>query len=439
MSVSSLSRVPFVRRVAVVVSLTVGAAVGAPAALGAGALPHGAHVLDGVLVADSVACVSPTRCYYAAATGSGAQQFLGRFNPLGPGVTQGDGHIVERGGELTCLSVSRCVRKQYVGDVIGWQSFDPRSPGTPATHPLGIENYGVPLECPSTSQCTAYDNYRGLVTFDPGASTAPAPFTTSVALSALSCPSTELCVATGSSSSVFVFDPSAPAEGVLTRPTPPGSFRELDCPTTTQCVAISREDRKTFDPRSPASTNIETLRTGSDMYGRLSELACPVARQCVALEYDTPGQLPVALGFDPTTATKPVRTELSIDGVLVCVSARQCTIAGTDGKGHPAEQTFDPTGRSPHAVTARRVHLTPTTKVLVVGAAPKAAVGRTVVTTLTRRFYDDEVVRSTVRRPGRFEAAFGELKPGAYEAISVVGGKTIKRTKITIPKAEQAN
>jgi hypothetical protein len=71
-----------------------------------------------------------------------------------------------------------------------------------------------------------------------------------------------------------------------------------------------------------------------------------------------------------------------------------------------------------------------TTKVLVVGKMPTAAV----VTTLTRRSGGKVVVRSKVKRPGRFEAALGLLKEGRYEARSVLRGKTVKRTTIIIPK-----
>jgi hypothetical protein len=322
-----------------------------------------------------------------------------------------------------------------IRSAFGRQTFDPTTTSTSPQFELGIRPYGVSPSCPTTTQCTAIDNSNGIVTFDPTSSATPDPSTTPEAVGTISCPSASLCVAAGAS--ILVFDPAAPAAAVRT--TAPGNgLYEIECPTTTQCTGLGKDFQLTFDPRSPGAGQPVKITKFDDT---LRNLECPSVNQCVATESPRPSSpgapyTVFALGFDPAKTTKPVRTELYLSGSLSCVSARQCTSVGSDGsmeRSYAAAQTFDPMGRSQDAVTYRKVTFTPKTEVVIIGSAKKSAVGRTVTTTLSRRFKDDVVIRSDVQRPGRFRAAFGKLKAGTYETRSVLNGNTIKRTTITIP------
>ena len=126
------------------------------------------------------------------------------------------------------------------------------------------------------------------------------------------------------------------------------SLFRVECPVTSQCIAVGGSEAVSFDPtglRRPSSTTID----GS---GDLRGLGCPSVFQCTAV--DAAGR---EVTFDPTVRGKPVA--VAIDGshallAVACPSVRQCT--ATDDAGR--EVTFDPSAPgnpTPVAIDASEV------------------------------------------------------------------------------------
>ena len=207
---------------------------------------------------------------------------------------------------------------------------------------LTLNPQAVPIEalqavaCPTTTQCTAIDQW-GEITFTPG-SARPSPAATidpGVALAGVGCSSTTQCVAIDRNGQAVTFDPGSPG-----LPTPvqiaAHSLTAVACPSSGQCTATDSSGLEiTFDPRVPGTRRSAPL--GSTF--PVSSIACPSAAQCTGV--DATGQV---ITFDPLApgTIAPVRVATWIPGTgpgfsVACPSTTQCTVVNG-----AIEATFDP-------------------------------------------------------------------------------------------------
>jgi len=282
------------------------------------------------------------------------------FDPDDPSVSSAD-RIDATGDGLygvTCSSIAQCVAVDRDG---GEVTFDPTASGAPARMPRLVDTIGPAghaVTCPSAHQCTVLDESSGYaVTFDPEAPRGRR-FTTVIkggpatgAAAAIDCPSVSECVAISNTvpsnayyliMSETTFDPRTSRvehSGVVGRDAY-GGTNGVACPSITLCVELSTSERVTFDPLDPAKRT--SFSVGEAFSGGYSlSFACASRRVCAAADYDN-----AVLAFNPHAPAGGGGTSLSSrNGWLesvACPSVNQCTtVAGEPGLGG-YESTFDP-------------------------------------------------------------------------------------------------
>ena len=236
---------------------------------------------------NGVACPSSTQC--TAVGGNGGEV---TFDPTSstPNSTL---HTVDSGQFLhgvACPSSTQCTA---VGGNGGEVTFDPTSSTPNSTvHTVDSDLSGV--ACPSSTQCTAVGGNGGEVTFDPTSSTPNSTVHTVVDSNpggrvgglfpfGVACPSSTQCTAVDEFGGEVTFDPtsSTPNSTVHTVDSGQG-LTGVACPSSTQCTAVDEFGGEvTFDPTSstPNST-VHTVDSGQGLTG----VACPSVSECVAVD-----------------------------------------------------------------------------------------------------------------------------------------------------------
>lgn len=221
----------------------------------------------------------------------------------------------------------------------------------------GQELYGV--ACPSTTQCTAVDEWGQAITFNPSAPGSPKPVTldswgdgANGGFQGISCPSTAQCTAVGGGpdgGDAVTFNPASPKDASSMALHVDGA---VSCPSISQCTTVSQAggQEETFDPQSSSSSAPVTLN--SDL--QFVDVSCPAVSQCTAVD-DQEGD---EITFDPASPGAP--TPASVDpgsGLygVACPSVTQCTAVDYSGD----EVTFNPaspSGASQDAVGGTVLH-----------------------------------------------------------------------------------
>ena len=132
----------------------------------------------------------------------------------------------------------------------------------------------------TASQCTAVDDFRQEVTFNPTSPGDPTPVSIDggAVLQSVACPSATQCTAVANDGNELTFDPTAPGHPSPFMIDSNGDVNGVACPTTTQCTAVDSFGYEvTFEPRRARGHN-----AGADQHRR------PRARL-----RDVPGDQPV--------------------------------------------------------------------------------------------------------------------------------------------------
>jgi hypothetical protein len=301
---------------------------------------------QGNAAATAIACPSASQCTTV--------DYLGRevtFDPTNPGTPVP--HVVEVGAYFTavdCPSTEQCTAVNIAGEAV---TFDPTAPalGTPAPldssgppphYPSDSESLTT-IACPSTSQCTTLNVAGREITFNPGSPGTPAsvPVDGANKLYGLTCVSAHECIGVGQAGSEVTFNPTAPGAST------PATIATVDldrvvCPLASECVAVGDQGSEvTFDPADPAAA----------MPGRVSQLsfglgmlACPSAHLCITGDERQVISTHFAIDewtFDPTDLSGETAHTNPASGAMDCPTSSQCTAMLDSG-----ETTFDPSGSS---------------------------------------------------------------------------------------------
>lgn len=270
-------------------------------------------------------CESATQCTAVDSAGNAVSLASGQgstVTPVAPGATLAG---------ISCPS--QCVSGDGNGHVYTFAAS-----GAGATGALidSLAAYSA-VACPSSTQCTAMDNFGDEATFDP-ANSGPAAATSvdgnADVIYAIACPSVTQCTAVDDLGEAATFDPRAPSGATVTTVVTDHPLLAVACPSVTQCTAVD-DDRyaATFNPQAPTSASYVDLNTPANT--SLVGVSCPSAAQCSVL--DGAGD---AVTFDPQAPGRPAPTSvLSQPGVAIsCPSATECVAVGAEGD----RVTFDP-------------------------------------------------------------------------------------------------
>jgi hypothetical protein len=252
---------------------------------------------------------------------------------------------------VICPSSSQCTAIDNWGEL----TFNPSSAVTSPPDPVDNGHQLSHLACATTMQCTAVDSDGREVTFDPNApdTALAADIDGTQGFAALACPSSSLCTAIDSAGREITFNPVSPGTPM---PVPLGrrkfSAQSLSCPSSTECVAVGWAEGvgggqvMVYNPASqgiPEEARITgwTAEGGTEAY-----VSCPSASEC-AVVYSRQ-----EITFDPQSVGSPTPVSFSGEGAfkgVSCPSVTQCTAIATPygggfrgGEFSPGEVTFDP-------------------------------------------------------------------------------------------------
>lgn len=215
------------------------------------------------------------------------------------------------------------------------------SSGEVASEPL----YLNAAACPSTRQCTAVDNARREITFDP---TSPPTHVSRHTLKTygqgLSCPSTTFCVVVDGTKTPSRITAFVPKSGNILKAFPIPKAGQVDglealaCTSVKQCTTVGFEGIEfTFDPTTGTTISNATLQHSAEGF---ASVACASPTVCKALYQDAAQGFEVT--FDPKSGVTNAAGAAPVGGTylqkLACPSATQCTAVDHYGD----EVTFDP-------------------------------------------------------------------------------------------------
>jgi alpha-tubulin suppressor-like RCC1 family protein len=250
---------------------------------------------------------------------------------------------------VACPSSSQCTAVDQFGREV---TFNPISPGTPTSTTI---DSGYPNEfhgfnsvaCPSSTQCTAVDDIGQEVTFNPTSPGTPTPTTIDggYVLASVACPSSTQCTAVDYQGHEVTFNPTSPGTPTPTRigGGSPSEFQSesVACPSSTQCTAVGEKgypgegaQEATFNPISPGTPTPTTVDRAYSF--QIPSVACPSESQCTAV--DSPGR---EVTFNPTLPGTPTPTSIGgefYSESVACPSSTQCTAVAYQGR----EVTFNP-------------------------------------------------------------------------------------------------
>ena len=215
-------------------------------------------------------------------------------------------------------------------------TFDPTSPGTPT--PIAIDAAGDGLNgvaCPSSSQCTAVDNFGREVTFNPTSPGAPTPIEIAppvngaTGVPGVACPSISQCTAVAVFGREVTFNPTSPGTPTPINIDGGNNLDAVACPSSSQCTAVDASGQEvSFDPTAPGTPSPTNIDRGRG----LSAVACPSSSQCTAVDSD---------GYEITGVSQPHPTTTSVScssSVFAPGDATVCraTVTDTAGSGQTA-------------------------------------------------------------------------------------------------------
>jgi hypothetical protein len=236
---------------------------------------------------------------------------------------------------IACPSSTQCTAVDNFGREI---TFNPTSSTAPLPVTIDDGNSLGAVACPTTSQCTAVDSDGFELTFDPASPLSPAP--TPVALgsggmTAIACPSTSQCTAVDAVSQVITFNPNSPGDPSRTQ-APVDRIAGLACPSSTQCTTATgwfSDGEITLNPQAPGTLSVGATLAGSDYPGGV---ACPSLSECVVVD-----SVGVEFTFNPASPGTPAATTIAKNypfDAVACQSTTACVAIDTDGD----EVAFNP-------------------------------------------------------------------------------------------------
>lgn len=224
-----------------------------------------------------------------------------------------------------------------------------------------VAAYVAGVSCPSATQCTVGDGFGGEVTFDPRVAGSAAKATPKRLykrggpgpgqLLAVDCPTRTECVAVTRGSKIYTFNPIGPLD-VRSMGTA-GALGWLSCPSASQRTGVEAygSEQITFNPRSLRVQSRSTVGRRFSLEG----VSRPTSSQCTAVQGDGPGEEMTFNPRSPSAIRQSVLEAAPKHGNAIymdvdCPSVMLCV--GTDGLGR--EITFDPrTGQHGLAGSAR--------------------------------------------------------------------------------------
>lgn len=253
---------------------------------------------------------------------------------------------------VACPSTTQCTAVDDWGQE---RTYNPAAPH--ASHSATVDPFAADtgqqldgIACPSTTGCVAVDGGVREVTFNPLSPGSPTPvkiYPRVDALYSVACPSTTECTAVGPGGLVVTFNPISPggaAATILAGTIPLPLLQGVACPSATQCTAISQELVHTFNPNSPASATSMTV----DRRAGVESIACPSSTQCTAVD-----PIGSEITFDPSTSEGETSARIARGpcgphgfackfSAIACPSTSQCTGVTLGGQ----QVTFNPAAPS---------------------------------------------------------------------------------------------
>ena len=243
--------------------------------------------------------------------------------------------------EVLCASASLCLATNKFGDVLSSTSptQSPWSPATGASMNSGGAGGG---SCPSVSLCVLVAGSSIFTSTDPSAGSWT---TTRLAGSSdflnVDCPTTSLCVATTSNGQVAVStDPASGASAwSLEDVDGNNSMYGVSCPSASECVAtdLAGDVITTTNPTGgPSAWSVRKVNSSG-----MAQLSCPSTSLCVAKVFNCC----VAVSTDPTSGPWTITLLTRVGGVfdLSCPSSSLCVEVAGDSIGvstDPASGTW---------------------------------------------------------------------------------------------------
>ena len=220
-------------------------------------------------------------------------------------------------------------------------TFSPSTGSTVATQDIGGSASREAVSCPTTSVCAmAVSGFFGegsVITFDPSSSssTTHTPISSNtVGFLQVACADASSCAALDVQGDEYPLDPKDLTAGSPAPVDQGHFFRDVSCPTTTQCTAIDDGGNQvTF---KPGDGSVITGPTHIDTALTTTGSSCPATNQCTAI--DIAGH---EITFDPTSGKAKAPVDIDSGQVLEvvsCLSTSQCTAVDSGGTA----VTFNP-------------------------------------------------------------------------------------------------
>ena len=223
----------------------------------------------------SIACQSATQCTALGSNGDAVT-----FNPSAPGSPTP--HSGFPGGDFACPALNECVAMGGTDEY----TFGPTSSTPPTGQPEDLFGYAFfgGVACPSTTQCTAIDEFGSVATFNP---IVPSDETWTVLnfqadrdVPDIACPSTTQCTAVSYNGGIMTFDPTDPHAGTIRQVGT--ALTDIACPSTGECIAVDRKGEAVVgDPTQPRSFKVQAIPGEG---GVPSSISCPSVTECVVVD-----------------------------------------------------------------------------------------------------------------------------------------------------------
>ena len=285
------------------------------------------------------------------------------FDPLSSVTVPPSHSTAESLALVACPSITQCTALDSEGHEL---TFNPSTPRSPTLVALNTPPFPWGIACPSRTQCTSLDA-GGAITFNPTSRTLDtitiADGSAQAVAHDLACPSVAQCTEVTSNGEAVTFNPSSQHASVpividtipQTRnpegksdvpPKPRTPLIWVACPTRTECTALDEDSNAfAFNPISPRSPIIVTLRPPGLRPGEYVDIACPSPSQCTVIDEFS------GYTFDPAAPGSLTPFNWSPHEVgwmtsIACPSTTQCTAATStghaSGPGGGAAVTFNP-------------------------------------------------------------------------------------------------